>query len=202
MSQKQYNYLLAKDIEQKNKERIKQLLSDIEDRSGIYMFYRSDESGNIFARYIGKSETSVLVRCAAHINGYKQHLDLSIKKHGLYSVDNPTGWQVCVLEYCLPKECDERERYYIQFCQKLGLSLHNVESGGTTGKTDINERKPTRGYRDGVAQGERNVIKKIAHLFDLHLKAVYKAEKPSKNAIKAMEKFTRLLQGENDNDER
>lgn len=72
--------------------------------------------------------------------------------------------------------------------------LHEaVESGGTTGKTDINERKPARSYRDGVKQGERNVIKKVAHLFDKHLKAVYKADKPSKNAEKAMAKFNEII---------
>lgn len=198
MSQRKFNYLRAKAIEQKNKEQILRICPDMQDRSGIYMFYRADENGNVFARYIGKSETSLIERCASHLNGYKQHIDKSIKNHGLWSEDNPTGWQVCVLEYCLPQECNEREQWYIRFCQKIGASLHNVESGGTTGKTDINERKPTRGYRDGVAQGERNVIKKIANLFDLHLKAVTKADKPSKNAIKALEKFNQLLQGESD----
>lgn len=200
MTDKQKNYIRAKAIEERNKERILAVCPNMQDRSGIYMFYRMDENGDIFARYIGKSETSVLERCASHLNGYEQHLDLSIKRHGIYSESNPTGWQVCVLEYCLPKECNARERAYIQFCQRLGIDLHNVESGGTTGKTDINERKPTRGYRDGVKQGERNVIKKIAHLFDLHLKAVCKADKPSKNAIKALDRFNSLLQGETDNE--
>lgn len=172
---------------------------NLQDRSGIYMFYRWDENGKIFARYIGKSETSILERCASHLNGYKQRLDLSIKKHGLWSPENQTGWQVCVLEYCSPQECNERERSYIYFCTKLRLDLHNVESGGTSGKTDINERKPARGYRDGVKQGEKNVKREIAHLFDKHLKAVYKADKPSKNAIKALGKFNSLLQGETEN---
>lgn len=198
------NWKQLKAIEQKNKERILKLCSDMQDNSGIYMFYRADENG-VFARYIGKSETSVLERCASHLRPFAStptHIDASLRKHGLYSEDNPTGWQVCILEYCLPHDCNERERYYITMCEKLGIDLHNVESGGTTGKTDINERKPARGYYDGIAQGERNVIKKIAHLFDLHLKAVYKADKPSKNAIKALDKFTQFLQGESDNDER
>lgn len=33
-------------------------------------------------------------------------------------------------------------------------------------------------------------------LFDLHLKAVYKADKPSKNVEKAMTKFREMIQGE------
>lgn len=46
-------------------------------------------------------------------------------------------------------------------------------------------------------RGEKNVINEIAHLFDLHLKAVPKAEKPSKNAEKALTKFYQIIQGEN-----
>lgn len=138
----------------------------MQDRNGIYMFYRADENGDIFAQYVGKSETSVLERCASHLRPFAStptYIDASLKKHGFRSADNPTGWQVCVLEYCLPQQCNERERWYIDFAIKLGIDLHNVESGGTSGKTDINERKPSRGYRDGIKQGEKNVIKKIAH---------------------------------------
>lgn len=198
MTDKQKNFIKAKAIEQKNKERIWAICPDMQDRSGIYMFYRWDENGNIFARYIGKSETSLIERCASHLNGYKQHLDLSIKNHGLWSAENQTGWQVCVLEYCLPQECDARERAYIYFCTKLRLDLHNVESGGTTGKTDINKRKPARGYRDGVRQGEKNVIKKIAHLFDLHLKAVTINSTPNKMQQKALDKFYEIIQGDHE----
>lgn len=197
------NWKQLKAIEQKNKERILAICPEMQDRSGIYMFYRCDENRNMFARYIGKSETSILERCVSHLRPFAStptHIDASLKKHGLYSENNPTGWQVKVLEYCMPQECDRRERYYIGFATTLGIDLHNVESGGTTGKTYINERKPARGYRDGVKQGEKNVIRKIAHLFDLHLKAVPKSDKPSKNAIKALDKFNSLLQGDSDND--
>lgn len=197
------NWKQLKAIEQKNKERILAICPEMQDRSGIYMFYRANENGNVFARYIGKSETSILERCASHLRPFAStptHIDASLKKHGLYSASNPMGWQVCVLEYCLPQECNIKERSWIDYAIKVGIDLHNVESGGTTGKTDINERKPARGYRDGVKQGEKNVIKKIAYLFDLHLKAVPKSDKPSKNAIKALDTFNSLLQGEIDND--
>lgn len=189
------NWKKLKAIEQHNKERILRLCPDMQDRSGIYLFYRADENG-AFAWYIGKSETSLLKRCASHLQGYEQHIDRSIRAHKLYSEENPTGWQVCVLEYCLPQECNERERHYIEFAQKLGIDLHNVESGGTSGKTDINERKPTRGYRDGVKQGEKNIIKKIKHLFDLHLNAVTKSNKTNKMQEKALKKFNEFIQGE------
>lgn len=194
------NWKQLKAIERENKEKILRLCPDMQDSSGIYMFYRADENG-VFARYIGKSETSVLERCASHLRPFASkptHIDASLRKHGLYSEDNPTGWQVRVLQYCYPHECDIKERGWIDFAVKIGVDLHNVESGGTSGKTDINERKPARGYRDGVKQGEKNVIKKIAHWFDLHLTAVPKNDKPSKNAIKALEQFNQLLQGESE----
>lgn len=198
------NWKQLKAIEQKNRERILRLCPEMQDHSGIYMFYRKDENGNVFARYIGKSETSVLERCTSHLRPFAStptHIDASLKKHGLYSESNPTGWQVCVLEYCMPQECDGRERYYIDFAVRIGIDLHNVESGGTLGKTDINERKPSRGYHDGVKQGEKNVIKKIAHLFDLYLDANIQVGKADHTrAQKALTDFYQLIQGETNND--
>lgn len=198
MTDKQKNYIRAKAIEQKNKERILQLCPDMQDRAGIYKFFRINEDGEKEC-YIGKAQKQgMLTRCAQHLAGYEQHIDLSLRKHGLYNENNPRGWRVMPMSYCdyAPEMCDDLERESIGYAIIHGSKVLNVESGGTTGKTDINERKPSRGYRDGVKQGERNVIKKIAHLFDLHLKAVYKAEKPSKNAEKAMQKFNDIIQGE------
>lgn len=189
------NWKQLKAIEQKNKERILTVCPPARDLSGIYCFYRVGEDGLKYA-YIGKSVT-VLTRLASHLQGYEQHIDKSIRSHGLYSEsDNPHGYKVTILVYCAASQLDAWERYYIKQWADEGYQLRNVESGGTTGKTDINERKPSRGYRDGVKQGERNVIKQITHLFDLHLKAIYKADKPSKNAIKALDKFNALIQGE------
>lgn len=199
MTDKQKNYIRAKAIETRNKERIREQAPNIEDRTGIYVLTR--EENGIRYGYVGKAQKQGIVsRLAQHLLGYPQWIDKSIKKHGLRSEDNPTGWCVSTYQYCDPSECDDAEREFIRTYANWGYQLRNIESGGTAGKTDINERKPARGYRDGVKQGEKNVIKKIAHLFDLHLKAVYKAEKPSKNAIKALDKFNSLLQGETDND--
>lgn len=195
MTDKQKNYVRAKAIEQKNKERILEC-GDFKDENGIYVFTRIDENGVKYA-YVGKAQSQgVLTRMAQHLSGYKQCIDLSIRKHGLWSNDNTTGWLPSVEHYCKPQDCDAFERQSIIEWAQAGYQLRNVESGGTSGKTDINERKPSRGYRDGVKQGKRNVIKQIAHLFDLHLKAVTKADKPSKNAIKALDTFNSLLQGE------
>lgn len=179
-----------------NRRKIKQLCPEMQDRSGIYIFYRTDEEGSVIARYIGKSENSILGRCASHLNGYKQHLDLSIRSHGLYNEENPTGWRVDVLEYCEPQECNVRERFYIEFCKKYGVSLHNIESGGTTGKTDINERKEIKGYRKGVEYGCEKTRKEIKHLFELHLVASIKSDKPNKTQEKALQKFKDFIGGD------
>lgn len=187
-------------IERDNIKRILQLCPEMQDLSGIYMFYRADENGKVFARYIGKSETSILKRCASHLQGVKQHLDKSIKAHGLYSENNPTGWQVMVVEYCLPYECDIRERKHIQYCQKLFIDLHNVESGGTSGKTDINERKPAKGYYDGLRRGRSSVLKELQTPLK-YLTIAPKNEK--KRTIRMYNKFLDLLtpqQEESDTD--
>lgn len=168
----------------------------MQDRSGIYIFYRKDEEGNVVARYIGKSESSILGRCASHLNGYMQHVDLSLRSHKLYSEDNPMGWRVDVLEYCKPQECNERERFYIEFCKKYGVSLYNIESGGTAGKTDINQRKEMKGYKKGVQYGYKKAREEVRHLFALHLKARIRSDKPNKIQEKALQKFLDFLNGE------
>lgn len=194
MTTKQINYIRAKEIEKQNMKRIKKICPEATEGSGIYLFWRIGEDDILYG-YVGKSK-NVLQRLAQHLTGYEQHIDKSIKKYGLYDeTKNIYGYHPAIITYCPPYLLDKLERQYIQEYANKGYQLRNVESGGTNGKYDINERKPARGYRDGVAQGERNIIKQIAHLFDLHLKAIYKEDKPSKNAIKALEKFEKILHG-------
>lgn len=197
MTDKQKNYIRAKAIEQKNKERILAVCPKANENSGIYSLYRR-ENGFQYA-YVGQAK-HLLTRLAQHLSGY-QHIDLSIKKHGLYDfAKNPTGWDIAVKEYP-ESELDEQEQRHIREWANNGAQLYNHTTGSQgAGKRALGEAKSPKGYRDGIKQGERNVIKKIAHLFDLHLKAVYKADKPSKNAIKALDKFNSLLQGDQDND--
>lgn len=190
MTDKQKNYIHAKAIEQKNKERILAVCPQANENSGIYTLHRR-ENGFHYV-YVGQAK-HLLTRLAQHLSGY-QHIDLSIKKRGLYDVmDNPSGWDIVVTEYP-ENELDEREQFFIREWANSGAQLYNHTTGGQSdGKRALGEAKSPKGYRDGVKQGERNVIKKIAHLFDLHLKAVYKADKPSKNAIKALDKFNAIL---------
>lgn len=191
------NWKQLKAIEQKNKERILECNPYIPEMSGIYIFTRV-ENGFKYA-YVGQA-VNLLERCAKHLSGY-QHIDLSLKKRGLYDIaKNPTGWDIEVI-LCEEWGLDSTEQHYIQQCAQQGYQLYNHTTGGQgDGKRALGETKSPKSYRDGVAQGRKNVIKEIAHLFDLHLKAVYKADKPSKNAEKAMQKFMEMIQGENRND--
>lgn len=189
MTDKQKNYIRAKAIETRNKERILAMCPEATENSGIYWFARSENDFNYC--YVGQAK-HLLSRLAQHLSGY-QHIDLSIKKHGLYGANNLNGWMLTCLE-CNETELDSKEQRYIHYFASRGYQLYNHTTGGQgDGKRTLGEAKSPKGYRDGVKQGEKNVIKKIAHLFDLHLKAVYKADKPSKNAIKALEKFNEIL---------
>ena len=183
-----------KAIEKANKGRILKVCPDCPETSGIYFFLR-EENGFKFA-YIGKAK-HLLSRLAQHLQGYKQHIDRSLKKHGLWSEDNPTGWKVHFLRFP-ENELNEKEQYFIRKYATAGYQLRNVESGGNLGKTDINERKQSRGYYDGVETGYNRARKEIAHLFDLHLDCSTKRNPPTKLQEKAMEKFTKFIEVESD----
>ena len=112
-------------------------------RSGIYFYLREDLEGK--HGYIGKA-VDLCERNISHIMGYQQHIDISIKKRGFYSADNPSGWKLNVL-YCTKDELDRLERHFIEQYRNAGYHLYNVESGGTDGKTIIGDRKPPKTYR-------------------------------------------------------
>jgi hypothetical protein len=188
------NYKQIKAIEQKNKQRILAVNPGVNDRSGIYLLVRTDENGIKYA-YVGQAK-NVLSRLAQHLSGY-QHIDLSLKKHGLYSDDNPHGW---VIEFGnFPTYMlDDKEQYFIQWCAKKGYQLRNKTAGGQgKGKTQIDEYKPAKGYYDGLKQGRKNLAKELVHIIDKHLVVSLKPEKANnKVSIKALEKFNELLKGD------
>ena len=190
------NYRQLYAIKKANKERILKVCPNCPERSGIYFLLR-EEGGFKFA-YIGKAKT-LLSRLADHLQGYTQHIDRSLKKHGLWSNENPTGWTINFLEFP-ESELNEKEQYYIQKYANAGYQLRNVESGGQLGKTDINERKPAKKYFDGVEQGKKNAQKFVANLFEKHLDYKPKSDKPNKNQEKAMQKFKDFLEANNDAD--
>ena len=190
------NYRQLYAIKKANKERILKVCPNCPERSGIYFLLR-EEGGFKFA-YIGKAKT-LLSRLADHLQGYTQHIDRSLKKHGLWSDENPTGWTINFLEFP-ESELNEKEQYYIQKYANAGYQLRNVESGGQLGKTDINERKPAKKYFDGVEQGKKNAQKFVANLFEKHLDYKPKKNPPTKLQEKAMQKFKDFLEVNNDAD--
>ena len=83
-------YRQLKAIEQSNKRKLLQAFPYLTDESGIYVLTRG-ENGFKYA-YVGQAK-NILTRLAQHLVGY-QHIDLSLKKHGLFSKENPTGWEI------------------------------------------------------------------------------------------------------------
>lgn len=186
----------AKAIEQKNKKKILELNPELDDRSGIYFLTRVDEDGIKYA-YIGQAR-HLLTRLAQHLVGY-QHIDLSLKKHGLYSMEsNPCGWKV---DFVLAKESDldKMEQHHIKYFAKSGYQLRNKTSGSQgVGKKQIDEYRPAKGYRDGVQQGKISLARDLKHIIDKHLTVELKPEKQgNKVSMKALEKFNALLDENN-----
>ena len=188
------NIARAKAIESENRKRLLKLNPELNDHGGIYFLTR-EEDGFKYA-YIGQSKESagILTRLCQHLVGYSQWIDLSLKKHKLYSEDNPTGWKVGCKNYPDSK-LDEMEQYYIKLYAGKGYQLRNVSLGGQgEGRNMINDTKPARGYRDGLRQGYKKASKEISHLFELHLEFKTKSDKPNKNQEMAAEKFKSFLE--------
>lgn len=190
------NYKKIYAIKKQNESQIKKLCPSVKHESGIYCFYREDEKGFKFA-YVGLATKSVLSRCAEHLSGYKQHIDISIKKRKLFSEENPYGWKLCVLCYCPEEECNEKEQYYIKLMHEKGRQLLNATTGSQgEGKSSLDNQKASKGYYDGLQQGYKNAQKFVANLFDKHLNYSKKSDKPNKNQDKALEKFAEFLKSE------
>ena len=188
------NLRKAKAIEAKNKKRLLALDPYLDEGSGIYFLVRQDENGIKYA-YIGQAK-HLLTRLAQHLSGY-QHIDLSLKKHGLYSSENIYGWKIGFLHFQI-SELDFMEKKFIQMYSNNGYQLRNKTAGGQgEGKTQIDDYRPAKGYRDGIAQGRKNLAKELTNIIDKHLCISIKEEKKNnKVSIKAFEKFNDLLYGD------
>ena len=188
------NIARAKTIEQGNKKRLLKLNPKLNDRSGIYFLLREDENGFKFA-YVGQAK-SVLQRLASHLVGYEQHIDLSLRKHKLYSEDNPYGWRVEFINFP-ESQLDEKEKYYIKLYADNGYQLRNVSIGGQGGNRDsgsIGERKAPKGYLQGIQQGRKNLARELSNIAEKHLKIEIRADKANnKVSQKQYEKFMDLL---------
>lgn len=190
------NVAKAKTIEKKNRERILAVNLHVDEKSGIYFLTRTDEDGFRYA-YIGQA-VNLLSRLAGHLKGY-QHIDLSIKSHGLYSTDNIYGWKIGFMHYPA-EELDKWEQYWIKKYADGGYQLRNKTSGSQgEGKKQIADYKPPKGYRDGIQQGRINLARELANIADKHLVISLKPEKQN-NSIsqKQYQKFMELLHTEKD----
>ena len=183
-----------KAIERVNKGQILKVCPDCPETSGIYFLLR-EENGFKWA-YIGQAK-HILSRLAGHLRGY-QHIDLSIKKHGLWSKENLAGWKI--FYKCYPEtSLDEMEQLYIKKYANAGYQLHNKTAGGQgEGKQGLDNQKPSRGYYDGVEMGYLRARKEIAHLFNLHLDYAPKKNPPTKLQEKAMQKFKDFMDYESE----
>lgn len=103
------NIAKVKAIEQSNKKRLLAVNPKLDDKSGIYILWRTEVHA-----YVGQS-VGLLTRLAQHLAGYQQHIDLSLKKHKLYSSKNPYGYRVDFI-HCDKTDLDDKEREYIQKC--------------------------------------------------------------------------------------
>ena len=182
------NIQKVKAIESQNKRKILSVNQNVDESSGIYFLTRADENGIQYA-YIGQAK-HLLTRLAQHLSGY-QHIDLSLKKHGMFSEGNVYGWKINFPE----DELDEHEQFWIKRYAKNGYQLRNKTAGGQgEGKKQISEYRPAKGYYDGIAQGKRTLARELSHIMEKHLTVGLKPEKcGNKVSEKQLEKFNRLL---------
>lgn len=184
------NYKQIKNQEKENKQKILASNPEVVDESGIYILYRF-ENGFSYA-YVGQAKR-MLSRLADHLKNF-QHIDLSIKKHGLWSENNQTGWKIDTISYP-ESELNEREQQWIRICAEQGYQLYNHTTGSQgVGKAVLGDQKERKGYKQGLYNGYENARKDIAKLFNKNLACVYQGDKPpTKNQEKAMQKFNDFI---------
>ena len=168
----------------------------IPETSGIYILFRTENG--IKYGYVGQAK-SILGRLAQHFGGY-QHIDKSLKKHGLWSQENPTGWNVRY-HYFPENELDEREQFYIKEMASKGYQMRNKTVGGQHGgKYGMDTEQSTKGYRDGIAQGKKTTLKAIKVYFDKYLDVVIQ-EPSNKIKERKLNEFKELLKESENNAE-
>lgn len=187
----QQNISKVKAIEQKNKKCLLAVNPKLDNGSGIYILWRTE-----IHAYVGQS-VGLLTRLAQHLAGYSQHIDLSLKKHKLYSLENPYGYRVDFI-HCNKSELDDKEREYIQKCIDKGWILKNKTSGGQDDeKEKIADYKPPKTYRQGIQAGKKTLARELSSIISKHLTVRLKDEKQgNKVSEKQLRKFNDLLNEE------
>lgn len=187
------NYYHSKEYWRKRKiaeNQVKKLAPNLKPKeTGIYTWFRVKE----YAVYCGQS-VDILERTLSHLFAY-DHLGNSVRNHGIYSKDNPTGWRFTYFT-CDKDKLDQLEREEIAKYQKLGCDMLNITSGGQNeGKVDINQRQASKGYQEGLHKGYEKCKKEIKELFEKYLVAEIK-EKPNKIKERKLKEFKEWLNGE------
>jgi len=122
-----------------------------------------------------------------------QHIDLSLKAHGLYSDENPGGWKIG-FKYFPVWQLDEMERKYIIMYAKSGYQSRNKDTGGGKGKSELGERKQPKTYTQGKVEGKKQLARSLKGIIDKHLEVNLKPEKKNnKVSQKQEEKFWEML---------
>ena len=189
-----YKKIFAKKKEYEDK--VKKLLPDIENICGIYIFTRQDEHDIRYA-YVGQAK-KLISRLAEHLMSYKQHIDLSLKKHGFVDKGNAYGWVIQIF-YCNKEYLDTNEQAYIKSYINKGYQMYNKTTGSQgKDKSGIGENKLGKGYYDGIKQGYKNCLNDIRVLFQKYLDPVIK-DKPNKVKERKLTEFKELLDEREDN---
>jgi len=199
--------------------KLNKMLPDLTNECGIYIFTRDDESG-LKMCYIGQAK-HLKDRLSAHLIGYQQRIDISLKKRGFYDeVKRPYGWKLDII-HTLEKELDDYEEMKIKEYALKGYQLYNRTGGKQgKGKVGINDAQSNKGYREGVIYGKKLMLREIKEYFDKYLEFRIKRSqealrKPKNKAeergdygilfkeiyIKKYIEFKNLLEGDNDDGE-
>ena len=186
MAKQNYRQIFARKEEEKKK--LLALNSQLDNQSGIYIFTRF-ENGFKFA-YVGQA-LHLLDRLISHLQGYEQHIDRSLKKHKLWSKDNPNGWQIKFI-HCHQENLNAIEQQMILEYATSGYQMLNKTSGSQgTEKFAIvdNQRK---GYLQGKNDGKIATLRQIKVYFDKYLDFVIKG-KETKIKTRKLQEFRELL---------
>lgn len=194
---KQVNYAQVFARKEATQERIKRVCPKADTRKGIYAFYRVDEQGFKFA-YVGQSgaKDGLIGRLAEHLTGY-QHIDNSIRSHGLYDEQkNPYGYKIVICAYCnTQEELNQKEQEFIKKFADNSYQLRNKNIGSQgKGKTGLENARPSKTYRDGIVQGTKNTTEKVRVYFDKYLDATIKLPS-NKTKERKLQEFKQFLEG-------
>lgn len=170
---------------------------NVENKSGIYVFKRKDENG-IYYAYVGQAK-KLISRIAEHLIRYEQHIDKSLKVHGLYDENKkPYGWEINYY-YCDEEELDKCEKETITRYFLMGWQMYNKTTGSQgNDKSGIGENKLGKGYYDGIKQGYKNCLKEIKVLFEKYLDPTIKG-KSNKIKERKLAEFKEMLNEREDN---